>query len=262
VTPILSAENVHLAYGERTVVRGVTFAARPGEVVALIGPNGAGKTSLLKVLAGIAVPARGRVVVAGIRARAVAYLAQAEELPPHWTAREVVELGRLPYVGLWRDLGADDERAIERAMKRTGTLDLAEREVDALSGGERQRVALARALAQEPRVLLLDEPTTHLDLRHQVELFATLREEAAAGMAVVAVMHDLAFAAQADRCVLLAEGAVRADGPPAEALRADVLAQVYDTEIEIVRAADGRIAALVARPPNAAATATPEPEPL
>jgi iron complex transport system ATP-binding protein len=141
-------------------------------------------------------------------------------------------------------------------MKRTGTTELGDRKVDALSGGERQRVALARALAQEPRVLLLDEPTTHLDLRHQVELFATLREEAATGMAVVAVMHDLGFAAQADRCVLLADGAVRADGAPADALRPEVLAQVYGTEVEILHAADGRIAALVARP----SPLTPTPE--
>jgi iron complex transport system ATP-binding protein len=257
---LLSAHDVHLAYGDRAVLRGVTFVANPGEVVALVGPNGAGKTSLLRVLAGIVAPARGRVEVTGKRARSVAYLAQAEELPAHWAVREVVELGRLPYVGLWRDATAEDARAVERAMKRTEILDLADRPVDALSGGERQRVALARALAQEPRVLLLDEPTTHLDLRHQVRLFATLRDEASAGMAVVAVMHDLAFAAQADRCVLLAEGTVRADGAPSEALRADVLAQAYGAEIEILHAADGRIAALVARPSTATSAPTSTPK--
>jgi iron complex transport system ATP-binding protein len=248
VTTLLAATDVRLAYGAREVLRGVTFATSPGRVVALIGPNGAGKTSLLKVLAGVVHPTTGRVEVAAPRARHVAYLAQAEELPAHWTVREIVELGRLPYVGAWRDLAPDDERAVARAMDRTATRDLAERRVDALSGGERQRVALARALAQEPRVLLLDEPTTHLDLRHQADLFATLREEAARGMAIVAVMHDLAFAAQADRCVLLAEGTVRADGPPDEALRPETLARVYETPIEILRTADGRIGALVARP--------------
>jgi ABC-type cobalamin/Fe3+-siderophores transport system ATPase subunit len=257
VTALLAADDVHLAYGDRAVLRGVTFAASPGEVVVLIGPNGAGKTSLLKVLAGITAPARGRVEVTGKRARTVAYLAQAEELPPHWTARQIVELGRLPYVGFWRELTADDERAVVRAMERTATLDLATRQVDALSGGERQRVALARAIAQEPRVLLLDEPTTYLDLRHQAELFATLREEASAGMAVVAVMHDLAFAAQADRCVLLADGRVRADGPPSDALRAEVLAEVYGAAIEILHAADGRVAGLVARSSTPPPTPTP-----
>jgi iron complex transport system ATP-binding protein len=248
MTDLLSAEEVHLLYADRPVLKGVTFAVRAGEVVALIGPNGAGKTSLLKTLAGLVVPGRGRVQVAATRSRSVAYLAQGEELPAYFTAREVVELGRLPYVGMWRHLGEDDERAITRAMRRTATIELADRKVGALSGGERQRVALARAIAQEPKVLLLDEPTTHLDLRHQVELFASLREEARSGTAVVAVMHDLTFAAQADRCVLLAEGTVRADGPPSDALRPEVLAEVYGTPIEVMRASDGSIAALVARP--------------
>jgi iron complex transport system ATP-binding protein len=251
VSELLSATDVHLAYGDRAVLRGVTFTARQGEVVALVGPNGAGKTTLLKVLAGILAPARGRVDVVQPRARSVAYLAQAEELPAHWTVREIVELGRLPYVGFWRELASEDASAIDRAMARTTTTDLATRTVDALSGGERQRVALARALAQEPRVLLLDEPTTHLDLRHQAELFAALRQEARSGMAVVAVMHDLGFAAQADRCVLLADGVVVAEGAPSDSLRADVLARVFGTDIEVLRTADGRIGALVPRGPGA-----------
>ncbi|MGH7438980.1 MAG: ABC transporter ATP-binding protein [Polyangiaceae bacterium] len=248
MTSLLSAEDVHLGYGDRAVLRGVTLDVREGEVIALIGPNGAGKTSLLKALAGLVVPGRGRVQVTGPRSHTVAYLAQGEELPPYFTAREVVELGRLPYVGLWGTLGEADERAIARAMERTSTTELAARTVGALSGGERQRVALARAIAQQSRVLLLDEPTTHLDLRHQVDLFAALREEARSGMAVVAVMHDLTFAAQADRCVLLAEGTLRADGPPADALRPEVLADVYGTPIEVMRNSDGAITALVARP--------------
>jgi iron complex transport system ATP-binding protein len=248
VTDLLSVEDVHLGYGRRAVLKGVTLRVRAGEVVALIGPNGAGKTSLLKTLAGLVVPGKGRVHVAAERSRSVSYLAQGEELPLYFTAREIVELGRLPYVGMWRDFGEDDERAITRAMQRTATSELADRKVGALSGGERQRVALARAIAQEPKVLLLDEPTTHLDLRHQVELFASLREEARSGTAVVAVMHDLTFAAQADRCVLLADGTVRADGPPADALQPEALADVYGTPIEVMRASDGSIAALVARP--------------
>ena len=249
VTDLLSAEDVHLGYGDRAVLKGVSFAVRAGEVVALIGPNGAGKTSLLKTLAGLVVPGKGRVMVSAERSRSVAYLAQGEGgSPPTSRRARSSRLGRLPYVGMWHDLGEDDERAIARAMQRTATNELAGRRVGALSGGERQRVALARAIAQEPRVLLLDEPTTHLDLRHQVELFASLREEARYGTAVVSVMHDLTFAAQADRCVLLADGTVRADGPPSDALRPEVLADVYGTPIDVMRAADGSIAALVARP--------------
>ncbi len=248
MTPLLAARDVVLRYGAREVLAGVTLAIAPGEVVAVIGPNGAGKTSLLKVLAGIVTPEAGRVEVTGPRARSVAYLAQAEELPLHYTAREVVELGRLPYVGLWRGLDDADDRSIDRAMQRTSTAHLAERRVGALSGGERQRVALARAIAQEPRVLLLDEPTTHLDLRHQVELFATLREQASSGTAIVAVMHDLTFAAQADRCVVLADGTVRADGPPSESLAAALLERIYETAIEVLRGPEGRIAGIIAKP--------------
>jgi iron complex transport system ATP-binding protein len=258
VTPLLSTDDVHVAYGARTVLHGVTLSVGSGEVVALIGPNGAGKTSLLKALAGLVEPARGRVHAPEPRARNVAYLAQSEELPPHWTVRDVVELGRLPYVGFWRDLAKEDDECVARALERTATSDLATRKVGELSGGERQRVALARAIAQQPRILLLDEPTTHLDLRHQVDLFALLREEAAAGTAVVVVMHDLSFAAQADRCVLLCGGKVRADGPPSAALRLELLAEVYETEIEIFRAADGGIAALAARSQRAK-TSTPPP---
>jgi iron complex transport system ATP-binding protein len=247
VSALLSAHEVHASYGARTVLHGVTFAAQAGEVVALIGPNGAGKSTLLKVLAGIVRPTQGRVDAPEPRPRSIAYLAQSEELPGDWTVRDVVELGRLPFVGFWRDLGPDDRVAVARAMEQTATSELASRHVGELSGGERQRVALARAIAQEPRVLLLDEPTTHLDLRHQVDLFAVLRDRAAARMAVVAVMHDLAFAAHADRCVLLADGRVRADGTPSEALQTDVLGAVYDTDIEIYRGSDGRVAALAAR---------------
>jgi iron complex transport system ATP-binding protein len=248
---LLSAEDVRFSYGARTVLRGVGLTVRAGEVVALVGPNGAGKTTLLRVLAGLLPAGPGVVRVAAPRARTVAYLPQSELLPHDWTVRELVELGRLPYTGLWRDPGAGDADAVERAMARTGVAELKDRLVGELSGGERQRVALARALAQEPRVLLLDEPATHLDLRHQADLFAVLHEEADRGTASVAVMHDLGFAAQAHRCVLLADGTVRADGPPSVALRAELLTEVYETEVELLHTADGRVVPTpVRRPPS------------
>jgi iron complex transport system ATP-binding protein len=157
----------------------------------------------------------------------------------------VVELGRLPYVGFWRAPSAIDDAAVRSAMLRTATLQLAERRLSELSGGERQRVTLARALAQEPALLLLDEPTTHLDLRHQAELLSALRVEAARGVGSVVVMHDLTLAGQADRCVLLRDGAVIADGAPEAVLRADVLSQTYETPLDIIQAADGRRAVVM-----------------
>ncbi|HWG85252.1 MAG TPA: ABC transporter ATP-binding protein, partial [Deinococcales bacterium] len=181
---LLEARGAGHAYGREAVLHDVSLALHAGEVVALIGPNGAGKSTLLKALAGIIRPRWGRVSAPEPRARSVAYLAQAEPLPPEFTAREVAALGRLPHQGLWGRETPVDDAAVRRAMERTGTLRLAGRMVGELSGGERQRVALARALAQEPRVLLLDEPTNHLDLAHQEGLLALLREEAAQGLSV------------------------------------------------------------------------------
>lgn len=238
---VLAAESVSFSYGREPLLTDVTLDVSSGEITSIIGPNGAGKTTLLKVLAGLLAPNSGAVRAPSARTGGIAYLAQAEELPPDWTVREVVELGRMPYVGIWRDLAPEDKHAAERAMERTGVRSVADRIVETLSGGERQRVALARALAQEPRALLLDEPTTHLDLRHQVDLFAVLRAEATRGVAVVAVMHDLGFAGCTDRCILLSRGRVRASGPPANVLVPKVLFEVYSTRVELVRTEDGRL---------------------
>jgi iron complex transport system ATP-binding protein len=241
VTPLLAVDDVRFSYGSLAVLSGVTFAVQPGEILALVGPNGVGKTTLLKVLAGLRAPCSGRVTVFTQGPATMAYLAQSEELPPDWSVREVVELGRLPYVGRWRHLQPQDDRAVRWAMHRMEILPLASRLIATLSGGERQRVALARALAQESRALLLDEPTAHLDLCHQVDLFRALRAEAARGVGVVAVMHDLGFAAQADRCVIISRGTVRADGPPVQVLRPDLLREVFGTDVEVLRTSDDRI---------------------
>ncbi|MES1183132.1 MAG: ABC transporter ATP-binding protein [Myxococcales bacterium] len=240
---LLVAKDLHVDYGTRRVLSGVSLSVAAGELVALIGPNGAGKTTLLKTLAGLLVPHQG--TVHGSAGASIGYLAQAEELPLDWSAREVVELGRLPYLGWWSAPRAADAQAVRRAMLRTATLPLSDRPLRTLSGGERQRVALARALAQQPALLLLDEPTTHLDLRHQAELMSTLRAEAASGIGSVVVMHDLTLAGAADRCVLLRDGALIAEGAPERVLRADLLSDTYQTALEVVEAADGRRAVVM-----------------
>jgi len=242
VTALLVASELQVSYGARAVLKGVSVSVGRGELVTLIGPNGAGKTTLLKALAGLLVPRSGSVRrSAGL---SLAYLAQSAEMPLDWAAREMVELGRLPRVGPWRALSAADRAAVHRAMQRTATLSFSERALGVLSGGERQRVALARALAQEPDLLLLDEPTTHLDMHHQAELLGVLRGEAARGVSSVAVMHDLTLASHADRCVLLRAGTVIADGPPESVLRAESLSEAYETPLEVVQLADGRRAVM------------------
>jgi iron complex transport system ATP-binding protein len=240
MTCVLEADAISFSYGRRRILSGATLAVHSGEITALVGPNGAGKTTLLKVLAGLLVPDAGRLRRPGDRAATVAYLAQSEELPADFTVREVIELGRLPYVGWWRALRREDSRVVRETMDRARIELLADRLIATLSGGERQRVALARALAQEPAVLLLDEPTVHLDLRCQLELFSTMRAEADRGVGVVAVMHDLTHASQADRCVLLADGRIRAIGRPGDVLVPALLREVFEAEVELLQAQNGR----------------------
>ncbi|HLV11970.1 MAG TPA: ABC transporter ATP-binding protein [Trueperaceae bacterium] len=230
---------------------GVTLRVEPGEVVGLIGPNGAGKSTLLCLFTRQLAPASGRVLLDGRElerfgrfelARRVALVSQEPEVPVGFTVAETVAMGRAPHVGLLGAPGPEDERVVAAALAATGMLPLAGRRVETLSGGERQRAVFARALAQEPAYLLLDEPTNHLDLRYQVELLAYARAQAAAGVGVLAVLHDLNLAARAcDRLVLLSAGRVAAAGPPPEVLRPELLAATYRAAVDVLTSADGPV---------------------
>lgn len=230
----------------RSVLRGVDLTVNAGEVVALVGPNGCGKTTLFRAVTGVIRPERGQVRLAGEdasalttreRARRVAVVPQAAPLPPGFSALEQVLLGRTPYLGLLASEGPGDLDAARRAMQSTDCWPLAERPVEELSGGERQRVVLARALAQEPRILLLDEPTSHLDLSHQVrtfELAARLGREL--GLAVLAAVHDLTLASLfADRIAFLNDGRIELEGPPEQVLRPEVIQRVYGAPVVVLR---------------------------
>jgi iron complex transport system ATP-binding protein len=218
----LLAEDIELAFGERTVLRKVNARFERGWT-AIVGLNGAGKSSLLRVLAGLLAPQQGQVRLDGqalhgahalpgpARGRRIAWLAQASELSGELTLRETVALGRLPHLGLWGVAGPADEAAIDEAMALTECRDWQHRRMTELSGGERQRGLLARALATGADVLLLDEPTTHLDPPHQIAL-ARLVRRLSATHTVVTVMHDLTLALAADRLLLLDAGQVRASG--------------------------------------------------
>jgi iron complex transport system ATP-binding protein len=240
---VLAASDLVVRFGAREVLRGVSLALHRGELVALLGPNGAGKTTLVRALAGLLHPHRGSIHTGTERA-AIAYVAQNEPLPSALSVHDVVRLGRLPHHGAFAadlERTPQDRRAIARALERTSLTVLSERRIGELSGGEQRRVALARALAQQPRVLLLDEPTTHLDVRQQLAWIDALREERAQGLAALLVMHDLALAARADRVMLLAEGTVAHDGPPERVLAPGVLETVYGIPID-VRVSYGRAA--------------------
>ncbi|HEX6739666.1 MAG TPA: ABC transporter ATP-binding protein [Vicinamibacteria bacterium] len=239
--PLLEAREVVLSRGTRRVLHGVSLAVHAGEALALVGPNAAGKSTLVRALAGLADPDWGQVLVQGrplpawdrdALARAVALVAPDEERPPALTVRERVALGRYPHRGPFRPLTAADEAAVDRALEQTGITALASRRLGTLSAGERQLAALARGLAQEPQVLLLDEPGAHLDIGHVLGLFRVLDGVRACGVAVLAVVHDLPRAAAwASRMVLLADGRVAAEGPPQLVLSGAACARAFAVRI-------------------------------
>jgi iron complex transport system ATP-binding protein len=226
------------------VLHGINLRAEPGDMVALIGPNGAGKSTLLKVAGGVLKPASGQAVLAGrdlarLRpreiARQVAVVPQEGPVPSGLLVREMVDLGRTPYVRLLLGPTARDRAAVEWAVDAAGVAHLADRFVDELSGGERQRVILARALAQQPRLLLLDEPTANLDLHHQVamlELVRGLTREQR--LTVVAAVHDLQLAALfCDRVVLMNAGQIVSQGSPEAVLTAPLLLETFGQRVAL-----------------------------
>jgi len=229
----------------RNAVDGVTFVAVPGKLTALAGPNGSGKSSIVRALLGRADVVRGSVAVANIDvrtlslselARRVAVVPQREEpaFPIH--VREYVALGRYPHLGLWRAATKVDDTAVSDALEQAGVADLASRDTDALSGGEWQRVRIARALAQKAPALVLDEPTTFLDVAHEMAIFELLSSLARSGLAVLLVSHQLNLVARfADTIVLLNEGRIATSGSPTDVMKADRLESIYGWPVVVTR---------------------------
>ncbi|MFI2811468.1 MULTISPECIES: ABC transporter ATP-binding protein [Microbulbifer] len=219
------------------VLENLSCRFQPGELTAVVGPNGAGKSSLLQVLAGVLAPAAGRVEIdgndaakipAGERAQLCAYLPQAET--PAWSlaARDLVALGLLPW-----GKPADRDNRVHRALAQVDAVEFADRPVTRLSGGELRRVQLARLLVGEAPVLIADEPTAALDIRHQLQLMQNFRQQADSGRTVVLALHDLALAARyCDRILLLEGGRLRATGTPEEVLTPDLIGEVYGVSCE------------------------------
>ena len=260
MTPTLSATGVRVRLGRRDVLQGVSLDVGAGWT-ALVGPNGAGKSTLLRALAGLQPLAAGQVLLKtgsapaaldlhrtapAERARALAWLAQQGEVTGELTVRETVELGRIARLGLLGTPGAADRVAVDHAMALTECTPWHLRRLHELSGGERQRVLLARVLATEARLLLLDEPTTHLDAPHQValaRLFRRLAHDKAPHdppRAVLTVLHDLPIALQADRLLVLDAGTLQADGPPTDPAVQAALVRVFGGAIRIAADVHGR----------------------
>jgi iron complex transport system ATP-binding protein len=247
---MLRIENLSVSYGMRRVLVDVSLEVNPGEVVALIGPNGAGKSTLMRAASGVIPVESGSIRSTDIRlllvnllslspmrrARSLAVVPQAASLPPAFTVWETVLMGRTPYLNFLGQVSAKDEAIARLALQKVDALDLSERRVGELSGGEQQRVLLARALAQSTPILLLDEPTSNLDLHYQVSFMETVIALAHQdNLAVLIALHDLNLAARyADRVALLVEGKIKATGTPRQVLTPELISIAYHLPVQVI----------------------------
>jgi iron complex transport system ATP-binding protein len=240
----LVASGLTVRKSGKAIVSDVSFTAPAGKVTGLIGPNGAGKSTLLAAILGL-VPATGTAHLEGRnlpamprrdRARMVAFVEQSASTEERLTVRDVVALGRIPHEAAWQSAARPEDVAIvDAALAETSMTPFAARRFDTLSGGEQQRVHLARALTQQPLLLLLDEPTSHLDIRGQLQLLTLLRHKTAEGVTVVLALHDLNLAARfCDHLVVLSDGALAAEGAPRDVLTPDLLNAVYGVHARLV----------------------------
>lgn len=252
----LEVRTLSLEVDGASLLRDLSFSVTDGEFLTVIGPNGAGKSTLIRCLAGLAVPSRGEVVMNGRRlsqtskrdvARAVAYVPQADARILPFSVRAFVEMGRYPHLASWASLDGADERAVDLALDRTGIGHLSNRAMESLSGGERQRAFIAAALAQGGSILLLDEPTTFLDYRHQMKILELLeslnRDE---GLTIVTATHDLnSTVAVSDTVLALRGGSVVFHGPSNRVYSADRLESIFDNRFDLVATGDRRVPLVV-----------------
>jgi iron complex transport system ATP-binding protein len=256
----LRAADLVAGYNERPVLNGVSLELHEGEMLAIVGPNGAGKSTLARVLARSLKPRAGSVEIFGKNldtydrralARVLASVAQENSVAFQFTVLEIVLMGRAPHLGPFHLESPRDLAIAREAMRRFDLLELASRPIQKLSGGERKRVFLARALAQQPRVILLDEPTAFLDLRHVADIFACFRDlRAERSLAVIAILHDLNVAAlYADRILMLKDGAMIGYGTPAQVFTAERLREVYEVTVRIDKSPSTGAMLVYADPP-------------
>ncbi|WP_416985401.1 ABC transporter ATP-binding protein [Streptomyces sp. T028] len=240
----LAARGVTVGYGARTVIEDLDVAIPPGVITTIIGPNGCGKSTLLRTLARLLKPSGGTVVldgedIAGLRTRDVAkklgLLPQAPVAPEGLTVSDLVARGRHPHQSWLRQWSSDDAGVVERALAMTGVSDLADRAVDTLSGGQRQRVWISMTLAQGTDLLLLDEPTTYLDLAHAIDVLDLVSDLQASGCTVVMVLHDLNLAARySDHLVVMRSGSILARGHPRDVITAELLHEAFGLRAQVI----------------------------
>jgi cobalamin transport system ATP-binding protein len=258
-TSALEVHNISFGYNGDLLLKDISFSIGAGELIALIGPNGSGKTTLLKILLGLFTPNTGAVTLHGqplssyqpkARAKTIAYVSQQPALSFPLTARELVSLGRYPHGGRRRE-SISDTVAISNALARTAANDLSARQFNTLSGGEKQKVLIARALAQSAQVLLLDEPTLHLDLNFQLQILSSLRRLCVdEGITVIAVLHDINLVSLfADQALLLSGGSLRGFGPVSEVVNEASIRELLDVEMTGIAANDSRTRYFVPRDP-------------
>jgi len=242
---MLKIQSLSVSYGSRRILHDVSLDVQNGEVLALIGPNGAGKSTLIRAVSGV-IPYTGHVRTNGDdfislspiqRAKYIATVPQAVSMPPAYTVWETVLLGRTPYLGFLGQPSQKDEEIARQSLQRVSALPFADRRVGELSGGEQQRVLLARALCQSTPILLLDEPTAHLDLQYQVGLLELVTELAHKdNLAVLVALHDLNLAAHyADRIALMVAGNIKAMGTPKEVLLPELIEEAYCLPVQVVK---------------------------
>lgn len=241
----LSTHNLSVGYHDKAIVSQVNLTIPEGKIVALLGPNGCGKSTLLKAMARILIPMTGEVhwkdknlhkLPSKELAQQLALLPQTQPIPEGIKVKDLIAYGRSPYTGFWGRLNKSDHAIIDNVMRETGVAELAEQLVSELSGGQRQRVWLAMTLAQDTPYLLLDEPTTYMDLSHQVELMHLLRVLNQTGKTVVTVLHDINQAARyCDHLIVMKQGQIITQGTPEEVLTKDMLKSVFDLNAQIHR---------------------------
>ena len=243
-------EHVSFFYVDGMVLEDINLSIEKGEMVGLIGPNGSGKTTLLKLISGVLSPRQGRIRLDGMDigrlnrkeiARRVAVVPQQFHMPFAFTAKEVVMLGRIPFFRMLSEETQRDRTIVSQAMEATQAKGLEQRRFDELSRGEQQKVILAMALAQQPNLLLLDEPTAHLDINHQVEILELVRNlNQEKGITVVSAMHDLNLASlYFQRLVLLKEGRIFSDGGPSQVLTPDTIQEVFSASVKVEKHPSG-----------------------